>query len=45
MFMTPKNTFSIKYNEIAQHHGSGYKLFKRTICLIIKYSVIMIEYK
>ena len=45
MFMTPKNTFSIKYIEIVQRHGSGYKVFKRTICFIIKSSYSNVEDK
>ena len=45
MFMTPKNTFSIKYIEIVQRHGSGYKVFKRTICFIIKSSYRNVEDK
>ena len=45
MFMTPKNTFSIKYIEIVQRHGSGYKVFKRTICFIIKSSNSNVEDK
>ena len=45
MFMAPKNTFSIKYNVVSPRHGSGYKLFKRSICFIIKSSLDKEEYK
>ena len=45
MFMSPKNTFSVTYNGVSQRHGSGYKLFKRSICFVIKSSLDKEEYK